>query len=177
MDMNDMEIALAQKVYPGLKSIEEFAEETERQEWASAASVVHTEEERAAVLEASQKNVKYILTLSENTFNLGREESDEPIIMGLIEEGKPTPYTKGPGGEVQELDGTTSPSKSVTTGVPLPWYAWDAVPVEDDVATMLNDLVPGMIEEEVSNVSESFSEETVAPWVAEQIQQINGGGS
>ena len=174
MGTSNFSSGLAEMMYPQVKDIEIFATEKERQEWMSAASVVHTEEERAAVMDAAKDNVKYVMSLDGSSFTLSRTTDEQPLIMDLIEEGKPTPYTKGPGGEVQELDGSTSPSRSKVAGVSLPWYAWDAVPIEDDVNRVLQDVIPELMDDAAQSVMDKFGEKYVQPFVHNELM---GGGS
>lgn len=175
MDTEAMSEQYAALMESSLTGIEMFAENTEEAQWSLACSVVHTEEERAAVMEAAKKG-KYSLVRQGSSFSLSRNDSDETsIIEELITEGKATPYTKGPGGEVQELDGSTSESHSKAAGVPLPWYAWDAVPVEENVNTILKDTIPEMFRDAANQCSSAFGNEVVRPWVAEQLSQLGGG--
>lgn len=168
MDTNNFGEGLASLMEPELSDIEYFAEQLEVNEWASAASVVHTEEERKAVMEAAKK-AKYKLTRSGSSFSLSRSEEEESIIEELITEGKETPYTKGPGNPVQQLDGSTKPSRSKVAGVPLPWYAWDAVPIEEDVHRKLADILPQMFRDCVNRVKGAFAQTFVAPFIQKAI--------
>lgn len=175
MAIENMNEQFAALMEPNLSGIESFAEQTEEAQWALACSVVHTEEERAAVMEAGKK-AKYTLNRNGASFSLTREESDEPLIIeSLIIEGKPTPYTKGPGGEVQELDGSTSESHSKAAGIPLPWYAWDAVPIEENANTILKDTVPQMFNDAATQSSSVFGETVLKPWFAQNFLQSGGG--
>lgn len=168
-----MSEGLASLVEAEVGPCESFAEQVEANEWASAASVVHNEEERAAVMQAAKK-AKYKFSRQGSSFSLERSEDDETIIEGLIKEGKETPYTKGPGGSVQHLDGTESPARSKVAGVPLPWYSWNAVPIDEDVHTKLTDLIPQMFQDLINKVEETFTNMFVVPAVQEA---ITGGAS
>ena len=173
MDTNELTEGLASLAESELSDISLFAERLEENEWASAASVVHTEEERLAVMDAIKK-VKYTLSRKGSSFILSRKEEDESVIMDLITEGKDVPYTKGPGNPVEQLDGSTKPSKSKTEGVPLPWLAWDAVPIEEDVRVKLKDILPQMFRDAVSSVKGTFARMFMVPFMQ---NAISGGAT
>ena len=165
MATDNLNEQLAERMEAHLSGIENFAEQVEEAQWGLACSVVHTEEERSAVMEAP-KSVKYTLTRKGSKFSLSRKELDETIIIGLIENGKETPYTKGPGGEVQQLDGSTEPSRSRVAGVPLPWFAWDAVPIEEDAYKILKDTIPSQF----SDAAKQEAPEVVKPFAINRIR-------
>ena len=174
MDIENMNEQYAALMEPHLEDVSEFAEHTEEAQWGLACSVVHTEEERAAVMEAATK-AKYVLQREGASFKLVREITGEPLIIAeLITEGKPTPYTKGPGGEVQELDGSVSESHSKAAGIALPWYAWDAVPIEENARTILKDTVPSMFNDAAQQSSREFGETIFKPWLSQNLSQLGG---
>lgn len=176
MAINDFSEQFAEFTSSHLSGIELFAEQTEEAQWASACSVVHTEEERSAVMEAATK-VKYTFSREGSSFRLSREVIDETVIMDLITQGKDTPYTKGKGNPVEQLDGSTEPSNSITQGVALPWLAWDAVPIEEDSHTILQDIIPQMINDAATQAIPEFGENVIKPFVSGKLSQLTGGES
>lgn len=153
--------------------VETFADNLYEKQKESAASVCHTEEERNAVMEA--ENVKYMLLLNGTSMSIEETTEEEPHIISLIDEGKPTPVTKGPNGVRTEIDGSTGESHSFSQGYPITDYAWSATHFRRDTHEILkttsSDIISGVVPEAYSEIAS----EVVRPAILEQIHQ--GGGS
>lgn len=137
-----------------LQDIPMFATNLERSRRAVWATVAQSEEERTAIAEAVD-NFEYQFTRSGTSFQLERKDKEELFVESLLIEGKDTPYSGGSGGTVTHLDGSETASKVPKNlqGNPLPWYAWGAMPVEEETRAILESTIPEMISSSASNSS------------------------
>ena len=143
--------------------METFANNLYETQKMSAASVCHTEEERSAVIES--ESVKYQLTLSGDSMILDETQSDDSLAVQLVDQGKPAPETKGPGGTRTEIDGSTGPSHSYSTGYTLNEYAWPATHFKEDTRQILSstssDIISGVIPEAKSEIADEVVKPTI----------------
>lgn len=154
MVTNDLSEIFAIALEPELQDIPMFAKNLELGLRAIWASVARNEEEQKAIAEAEQ-NFNYSITRDGSSFQLRKEEAEELPVEKLLEEGKDIPYTGGQGGFVTHLDGTKTKSMvpAQLQGKPIPEFAWDPMPVEQEAKTILSDTVPEMISSYASNSS------------------------
>lgn len=148
--MSELSVDFASILFSEISdSISNFATNLERSRRAVWASVAQSEEEKTAISQAID-NFKYVFSLVGSAFKLSRLEGDELPIEKLLSEGKPIPYSGGVNGMVTHLDGTQTVSKVPKNlqGTPLPDYAWDPMPAEEETRTMLETVVPDMISDQ-----------------------------
>ena len=149
--------------------MENIANNTYEAQKMSAASVVHTEEERQAVMDA--EDVTFVFSLNGTTMMLEESKEEEPHIIKLIDEGKQTPVTKGLNGTRTEIDGSTGESKSYSSGYPIPEYAWSATHFKQDSMEILKTISPDIVRGAVSEAKSEIANDVVRPSMVEQIQQ------
>jgi len=154
MGMNDIAEVYAAAIEEDLQDIPTFATNLEKSRRAVWATVAQSEEERSAIAEAVD-NFEYQFTRSGTSFQLERKDKEELFVESLLIQGKPTPYSGGAGGTVTHLDGTETASKVPKNlqGQPLPWYAWGAMPIEEETRAILESTIPEMISSSASNSS------------------------
>lgn len=149
--------------------MENIANNTYEAQKMSAASVVHTEEERQAVMDA--EDVRFMFSLNGTSMMLEEAREEESHILKLVDEGKPIPVTKGPNGVRTEIDGSTGESKSYSSGYPIPEYAWSATHFKQDAMEILKTISPNVVQGAAAEARSEIANDVVRPSIVEQIRQ------
>lgn len=160
--------AVASIIYRYAKApVETFADDLYEKQKELAASVCRSEEERNAVIDAA--SVEYILTQDGTEFSLNEKQSDEPLMVKLVDEGKPTPETKGKGGTRIGIDGLEEPAESYSKGYLLTDYGWSATHFKKDTNEILRTTSPDIISGVAPEANNEIANEIIKPAILEQI--------
>ena len=153
--------------------VETFANNAYEAEKMSAATVCRSEEERQAVI--NTEDVRYVFKQNGAQLTLSEDQIKESHMIKLVDEGKPTPVTRGKGATRIGIDGSPEPAESYLEGYPLPEYGWDATYFRESTNTKLKTTLPDIIYSVVPEAKPEITSEVVKPALSQELNL--GGGS
>lgn len=151
--------------------VETFANNTYEAEKMSAASVCRSEEERQAVIDV--EDVKFTFSHNGSQFSLKEKQAEENHMIKLVDEGKPTPTTKGKGATRIGIDGSPEPAESYSEGYVLSEYGWNATHFKENTKTKLNTTLPDIISGVIPEAKPDITNKIIKPAI---LQELNLGG-